>query len=145
MNIGKFVLNVVVAYILYAALYIVTMMVIFGDVYAANAGLMRAEDDPMMPYAYVGHLLQTIIVVILFNKAVGSGDIKAGATFGALIGGYLAATDIATYASMTFSMAPLGHSIVLHILIGAIVGSVLAFMWGKGWGSGANEAAASDS
>lgn len=142
MNIGKFVLNVVLAYIIYAALYILTTMVIFGDVFMANAGLMRPQDDPLVMYAYGGHLLQTVVVVLLFNMAVGSGDIKKGATFGALIGAYLAATDMSFYFGLQMDTSPLALSIVIHLAVGAIVGSFLAFMHGKGMGSSGGAGAA---
>ena len=129
MSTGRFILSVVVAFIIYAALYTGLMMFLFKDVYAANAAMMRAEGDSIAMLGMLGHLVQTIIVVMLFNMAVGSNDIKAGARFGLLIGGYLAATDVSTYSGLTLSISPLPYSIVIHLFVGAVVGMVLAKLY----------------
>jgi hypothetical protein len=136
MNVGKFILNVVIAFVAYFVLYMGTMSVLLGDVYAVNANLMRAEDDPLMMYAMLGHLFQTIVVVALFNMAVGSGDVGKGVRFGVLIGAYLAATDMTTYFSLNMNTGPVVYSLVIHIVVGAIIGALLAFLWSKGLGSG---------
>jgi len=135
MSIVRFVGTVVAAYLAYSILYVVTMMVLFADVFTANAALMRPETDPLMPYMYLGHLVQTIVVVLLFNKAVGSDDIKAGATFGMLMGLYLAATDATMYFGLQMSIEPLTMSVILHLAIGAIVGVLLAKLYGMGRGA----------
>lgn len=138
MSVGKFILGVVVAYIAYAVLYVVLTMFVFGDLFMANAELMRAPDDPMAMYAYGGHLLQTVMVVALFNMAVGSNDVAKGAKFGLLVGGYLAATDMTFYFGMKMSTAPLAVSVIIHLVVGAIIGVLLA----KLYGTGSKEAAA---
>lgn len=138
MSVRKFILNVVVAYIAYAVLYVVLTMFVFGDLFMANAELMRAPDDPMAMYAYGGHLLQTVMVVALFNMAVGSNDVAKGAKFGLLVGGYLAATDMTFYFGMKMSTAPLAVSVIIHLVVGAIIGVLLA----KLYGIGSKEAAA---
>lgn len=132
MSIGKYILSVLIAYIAYAALYIVSMTVVFADLFMTNADLMRPQDDPTAMYAYIGHLLQTCVVVALFNMAVGSSDMKKGAMFGVLMGGYLAATDITFYFGMKMSTAPLAMSIVIHLVVGAIIGVLLAKLYGMG-------------
>lgn len=132
MSIGKFILSVVVAYIAYAILYVVLTMFVFGDLFMTNAELMRAPDDPMAMYAYAGHLLQTVMVVALFNMAVSSSDVAKGAKFGLLIGGYLAATDMTFYFGMKMSTAPLAVSIAIHLVVGALIGVLLAKLYGMG-------------
>lgn len=132
MSIGKYLLHVVVAYVVYSVFYIVLMMFVFGDLYMTNADMMRAPDDPLAMYAYGGHLLQTCVVVALFNMAVGSDDVGKGVRFGLLMGGYLAATDIATYFGMKLSTAPLAASIIIHLVVGAIIGLTLAKLNGFG-------------
>lgn len=134
MSILRFVGTVAAAYVAYSILYIGTMMVMFADLYSANAELMRAQDDPLVMYTYVGHLVQTIVVVLLFDKAVGSDDVKAGAIFGGLMGLYLAATDATFYFGLKMSTAPLMTSIILHVLIGVIIGVLLAKTHGVGRG-----------
>jgi len=131
MSIGKFVLNVVVAFIAYGALYTAGAM-IFADQYSAQVAVTNPESMGVLAY----HGVQTIVVVWLFNKAVGSGDLKAGAMFGAMFGLYLLASDAIWYASLIDF--PQDARMVLgvqHLVVGAIVGVLLAFMQGKGWGS----------
>lgn len=140
MSIGKYLLHVVIAYVIYAVLYILLTMVVFGDLFMANADLMRPPEDPMAMYAYIGHFLQTCVVVALFNMAVGSDDVGKGVRFGLLMGGYLAATDMAMYFGLKFSTAPLAISIVIHLVVGAIIGFTLAKL--NGMGKSADEAAA---
>jgi len=136
MSIGKFVLNVVVAYFAYGVLYTAGTMVFAGQ-FGAMAPALKPEDTILMSeMAY--HLVQTIVVVWLFNKAVGSGDMKAGALFGAMIGLYLLASDAIWYVSLAeFPQDARMVQGALHLGIGALVGVVLAFMQGKGWGSAA--------
>ena len=136
MSIGKFVLNVVVAYFAYGVLYTIGTMV-FADQFGAMAVALKPEETILMPeMAY--HLVQTIVVVWLFNKAVGSGDMKAGAMFGAMVGLYLLASDAIWYVSLAdFPQDARMVQGALHLVVGALVGVVLAFMQGKGWGSAA--------
>jgi hypothetical protein len=129
MSLSRFILSVVVAFIVYSILYMGLMMFLFRDIYMVNAEMFRSETDAMMPFGMLGHLLQTVVVVALFNMAVGSNDLKAGARFGLLMGGYLAATDIAMYAGLKLSFSPLPYSIVIHLAVGAVVGMVLAKLY----------------
>lgn len=129
MSAGRFILSVVVAFIIYAALYTGLMMFLLGDIYAVNADMMRPQSDSLGMLGMAGHLVQTIIVVALFNMAVGSNDVKAGARYGLLIGGYLAATDVSTYAGLKLAVSPLPYSVVIHLLVGAVVGMVLAKLY----------------
>jgi hypothetical protein len=139
MSIGRFILSVVVAFIIYAAFYIGLMGFVFADVYTANAAIIRSPEEGLVPYDMLGHLLQTVIVVALFNMAVGSNNVKAGARFGLLIGGYLAATDLSMYTGLTMNISPLPYSIVIHIFVGTVIGMVLAKLY-KPNGDGAKEA-----
>ena len=140
MSIGKYILHVVIAYVIYAVLYILLTMVVFGDLFMANADMMRSPEDPVAMYAYAGHFLQTCMVVALFNMAVGGSDVGRGVRFGLLMGGYLAATDMAFYFGMKLSTAPLLVSIAIHLVVGAIIGFTLAKL--NGMGAAKQEAAA---
>lgn len=134
MNIGKFVLNVVIAYIAYAVLYMGIGM-LFPDQMNAGQVAMRPPEEIMVPtLAY--HFVQTVVVVWLFGKAVGSGDLMAGAMFGFMIGLYLMATDSVWFASL--KDFPQDGRVVLSLMnigIGAIVGVLLAFLHSKGMGA----------
>lgn len=143
MNVGKFILNVIVAFIVYGILY-QGGMTLMADSFAAAKALMRPDEEIMMSVmAY--HLVQTVVVVWLFGKAVGSGDLKAGAMFGAMVGVYLMATQ-ATWMTALQAFPQDGRLVggLMDIVIGAVVGVVLAFMWGKGWGAGAPVSDASE-
>jgi hypothetical protein len=143
MSIGKFVLNVVVAFVAYGVLYTVGTMV-FAEQYASMMQATKPEQAIMLPtLAY--HLVQTIVVVWLFDKAVGSGDMKAGALFGAMIGLYLLASDSVWFVSLLdFPQDARIVQGILHLVIGAMIGILLAFMTGKGWGSKPLEATANE-
>ena len=136
MSIGKFVLNVVVVFVAYGVLYTVGTMA-FAEQFAAQANVVNPESMGILAY----HMVQTVVVVWLFNKAVGSGDMKAGAMFGAMIGLYLMASDSIWYEGLIdFPQDARVILSAMHIAVGAIVGVLLAFMQGKGWGSAATEA-----
>ena len=129
MNVGKMILNIVVAFILYGVLYSIEPMFLMPEAWAAAEAAMK----PM----------QTIVVVWLFTKAVGTGDVKAGIVFGLMIGLYLVATDSIWYSSLaSFPQATRLPLMIMHLVNGAIVGAVLAFMAGKGWGARAAAPAA---
>jgi len=133
MNIGKFVLNVVVAFIAFGALYQGGNM-IFADRFASMNARLNPEDKILV--AMLGyHFVQTVVFVWLYSKAVGSGDMKSGAMFGVMVGLYLLATDSNWFVMLKDfpgeGRMPLG---ILHIVNGALVGALLAFMQGKGWG-----------
>lgn len=134
MSIGKFILNVVVAYLAYGVLYTAGTMA-FADQFGAMAPALKPEEAKFLPeMAY--HLVQTIVVVWLFDKAVGSGDMKAGAMFGAMVGLYLLASDAIWYVSLAdFPQDARMVQGAMHLIVGAIIGVLLAFMQGKGWGS----------
>ena len=138
MNVGKFILNVVVAFILYGVLYTVEPMFLMPEAWVEAAAAMKPMEETMMG-VMTYHLVQTIVVVWLFTKAVGTGDVKAGVIFGLMIGLYLVATDSIWYSSLaSFPQATRMPLMVMHLLNGAIVGAVLALMAGKGWGARAS-------
>ncbi|WP_417455816.1 hypothetical protein [Kordiimonas sp.] len=137
MNVGKFILNIVVAYIVYGVLYTVGPMFIAADAFtAAEAAMKPMEETGMAVMAY--HLVQTVVVVWLFDKAVGSGDMKAAVVFGLMVGLYLVATDSVWYTMLKdFPQDTRMPIMGMHLVNNAIVAVVLAFMAGKGWGSSA--------
>jgi hypothetical protein len=136
MNVGKFILNIIVAYIAYGILYTVGGMA-FMDTFTAGQAMMNPPEAIFMETMGY-HLVQTVVVVWLFQKAVGSGDMKAGAMFGFMVGLYLVATDNIWFASIKDFPQDARMSIdIMHLVIGPIIGVLLAFMAGKGWGSGA--------
>jgi hypothetical protein len=129
MSIARIILCVVVAYIVYSIMYIGTMVIALGDLFAANAEFMRDPADPLMPMTYVAHLVQTIVVVLLFNLFVASNDVKRGAVFGLLVGAYLAATDSTFYFGLKLSTEPWLASMIIHLFVGALVGGILAKLY----------------
>lgn len=134
MNIGKFVLNVVLAYVVYFVLYMGGGMMFMGAFEPGMAAMNPPEETMVATSAY--HLVQTIVVVWLFDKAVGSGDLKAGAMFGFMVGLYLMATDSVWFTSVKdFPQDGRVVLSIMNVVNAAIVGAFLAFMHGKGMGS----------
>ena len=125
----RFILCVVVAYIVYSVLYVSTMVFVLGDLFSANAELMRAPTETLASMAYVAHLAQTIVVVALYNMFVASNDPRRGITFGLLMGAYLAATDSTFYFGLKLSMDPWLASMIIHLAVGAVVGAVLSKLY----------------
>lgn len=139
MNVGKFILNIVVAYILFAVLYTVAEMYIIADQMEAMKALMKPEEETMVVYLY--YLVETIVFVWLFNKVVGSDNMKDAAVYGAMIGFYVSAAGAVMFA--TVNGMPEGMilpTFIMNVINSALVAMGLAFMWGKGWGSGASAA-----
>ena len=136
MNIGKFVLNVIVAFVAFGVLYQGGNM-FFADSFVSANAFLNPEDQIMV--SVLGyHFVQTVVFVWLFDKAVGSGDLKLGAIFGFMVGLYLLATDANWFLMLKDfpdeARMPLG---IMHLVNGVLVGVLLAFMQGKGWGSSA--------
>jgi len=143
MNIGKFILNVVAAFVLYGMLYALVMPLIFPAAMESLVAASRPQDEAMLSeLAY--HLVQTIVVVWLFGKAVGSGDLKDGAIFGLMIGFYLMATDSVWFTAIKdFPAADARFGLsIMNLLNSTIVGVFLAFMHSRGWGASSGEASA---
>lgn len=139
MNIGKFVLNVVIAFIAYGALYQGGTMMIPDQMAATQAAMNPQEETMMTILAY--HLAQTVAVVWLFGKAVGSGDLKAGAIFGLVIGFYLMATQAIWFTAVKdLPQDPRMVLAIMDLVVGALVGTLLAFLHGKGLGFAAADA-----
>jgi hypothetical protein len=105
------------------------MVVALGDLFSANAALMRDPAETLASMAYVAHLAQTIVVVALYNMFVASNDLKRGIAFGLLIGAYLAATDSTFYFGLKLSMDPWLASMIIHLSVGAVVGAVLSKLY----------------
>ncbi|UTW54845.1 hypothetical protein [Kordiimonas sp. SCSIO 12610] len=132
MNLGKYIANVVIAFIAYGILYTVGVEILFAEEYAAMGTAMRPEEDIMVgTLAY--HFAQTVVVVWLFAKAVNSNSIKDGAIFGFMIGLYLLASDNIWFTSLkdfpSDARIPMD---IMHLVVGVMVGSLLAFLHGKG-------------
>jgi hypothetical protein len=129
MSIMRFILCVIVAYIVYSILYVSTMVVALSDLFSANVALMRDPAETLASMAYVAHLAQTIVVVALYNMFVASNDLKRGVIFGLLMGAYLAATDSTFYFSLNLSIDPWLASMIIHLFVGAVVGMVLSKLY----------------
>ena len=131
MSIMRFAATTVAAYILYGALYMGGAAIFADQMAAMQTAMVLPEDTFTATMAY--HLVQTIAVVWLFDKAVGSDDMKAGALFGVMIGLYLMATNAIWFANV--KDMPQDARVVMSlmdIIIGAIIGVVLAKLHSMG-------------
>lgn len=140
MSIVRFSTTTVAAFVLYGVLYNVGITVLFPGVFESMAGATVDPGDNMLPTMSY-HLVQTVAVVWLFDKAVGSSDLKAGALFGFMMGVYLMATDSIWFTNLK-DFPQDGHIVlsVMHLVVGAIIGMVLAKAYGFGRGGEAKEA-----
>lgn len=132
MSIARFAGTTIAAFVAYMALYGGSVQLLFAEQFASMAAAtVEPGENALAVMSY--HLVQTIVVVWLFNKAVGSKDIKAGAVFGLMIGLYLMATDSIWFTNV--KDFPQDARVVLsglHLVVGAIVGVLLAKLYGLG-------------
>ena len=129
MSLVRFIALTLAAFIAYAVLYIIGVE-IFADQYSSIMEHMVPEDQiAMASLSY--HLVQTIIFVWLFDKAVGSSNLKDGAVFGAMIGLYLMASDSLWFISIKgFPQDAQMVQALMNVVIGALVGVFLANLYG---------------
>lgn len=133
MNIGKYAINLIAAFIAYFILYMAWGMFIVPDAFNSMQTAMIAEDDPGQMWILLYHFIQTIVVVWLFHKAVSSDDLKAGAMFGFMMGLYLAVTDGVWFTGLLeFPKEAMMPLMLANVVNGTVVGALLAFLHGKG-------------
>lgn len=86
----------------------------------------RAEDDPLMIYALIGHVVMTLVIVGVFFGFVKTKSLKVGAFYGAMIGLYFAAAQLSIMGSMRFFPADLVFTLLpLHVLAGIIAAGII--------------------
>ena len=138
MSLVRFAGTTVAAFLAYGILYTIGEMLIAGDMASMAAHTVPPEQTLVATLAY--HLVQTIVFVWLFDKAVGSTDIKDGAVFGAMIGLYLMASDSVWFTNLKdFPQDARMALSVMNIVFGAVVGIVVAKLHGIGRGEAADE------
>ena len=131
MSLVRFAGTTVAAFVAYGILYTIGGMLIAGDMAAMAGHMVPPEQTFVATMAY--HLVQTVVFVWLFDKAVGSTDMKDGAVFGAMIGLYLMASDSVWYTNLKdFPQDARMALSVMNIVFGAVVGIVLAKLHGMG-------------
>lgn len=142
MSIARFAGTTLAAFVAYMALYGGSVQLLFAEQFASMAAAtVEPGENALAVMSY--HLVQTIVVVWLFDKAVGSDDMKAGAIFGLMIGLYIMASDSIWFTNL--KDFPQDARVVLsgmHLVIGAIVGVLLAKLHSVGRGGEAADAAA---
>lgn len=134
MSIGKFILNVVIALIVFGGLFLLATTVIFAnDFEKMLAAFAPPETTIVATLSY--QILMMACIVWLFGKSVGSGKVKDGAIFGVVIGFFIMAADAYWFDNLV-GFPNDGRALLggIHLSVGAVLGMVLALVHGKGWG-----------
>ncbi|MCJ9428477.1 hypothetical protein [Kordiimonas marina] len=133
MNVGKFILNVVVAYVLFAVLYTAVEMWVLADQVAAMKPLMKDPAETTISYAY--YLVQTIVFVWLFGKVAGGRTLMDGVTFGIMLALYASASSATMMVALKgFPEGQILPWTIANIVVFAVIAAVLSLLDAKGWG-----------
>ncbi len=130
MSIGRILILGIAAYITYAILYTVAAMVLYPSEIAAFVEQLSVLGQGNPVLTPIGHLLQTIAIVVLFYMFVANDDLKTGARFGSLAGLYLAGTNMVIAVGTVMPTGLLAKMMITDIVIGTLVGIVLAKIYG---------------
>ena len=126
MTIGRFIVSVVAAYAVFAVFETAGYLFLYQAEADALMERLRADGGNREIYAHVGHLIQTAVIVWLFDKAVGSNDMKRGLVFGGMIGLYLIGAEAVNASWMGVSDSMLAKMSLTHLITAVVIGMVLA-------------------
>jgi len=133
MNVGKFILNVVVTYVLFAVLYTALEMTVLKDQMAAMQPLMRPQEETTIIFFY--YLVETVVFVWLFGKVAGGRPMQDGILYGVMLSLYMSAAS----ATMIVSLKDMPEGLILpssiaNLVVFTIIAAVLSLLDAKGWG-----------
>lgn len=125
-----FLLSILAAYVLYAALYIGAVAAFYPEYASWEQEVGRSFDDPLAPIAFVGHLGETVITVLLYHLFVASRSYFTGMAYGLMMGVYVASSQVVLLGSHPDWNPDIVLSAVpLHVLVGVSVGALLAALY----------------
>lgn len=130
MKIGKFLLTVVLVYIVYQALNFLIHSVILKNVYMEFATLWRPDMENVMWIMYVSDLIRIFLFVFIFTKGQENKGWMEGLRYGLLIGLLLSlGMSLNSYAiyPMPFTLAL--YWLVLTLIQMTICGIVTALLY----------------
>ncbi len=132
MKIGQFALNLVVAFISFGVLHALGNIFIYGGALESMSEYMRSADDPQQQWIRVGHLLQTAAMVYLWLGGFATNNLRGGAVFGMVYGTIIAATNMVWWSSIKLPVDGMVVSIISGVIIGGLVGMILAKLYDDG-------------
>ncbi len=137
MSIARFVGTTFAAFLVYGILYMAGAALAPEAMASMATAMVSPEETFVATMAY--HLVQTVAVVWLFDKAVGSGDVKAGAMFGFMVGLYLMASNSIWFTNLKeFPQDARMIMSVMDLAVGTIIGLLLAKLHDIGRGGDAS-------
>ncbi|WP_321394778.1 hypothetical protein [Emcibacter sp.] len=118
MNMSRFIMAVVAAYIVMAVVGFGSDMVLkqYYDSYMAIAR-PEAEMMAMMPLFLVAYLVQTVLFCYIYIRGRETGDLMEGIRFGILIGVFMGTTNVILYTGLPLSMETLVAGISAGIAV----------------------------
>ena len=126
MNINwvRLLITIVATFMAYGLVYESLMAIIgLGDL---RTEYMRPPEDPLTMWMWTGHIIETIVIVIIFHVFVKTKDLKLGSFYGLMFGLYFAATQISTLGAVTSMPAEIVFDFVpLHLLAGLIAAGIV--------------------
>lgn len=131
MAMKKYIVDVIVAYIVFAVLWTVYAMALMEPQMAAMGDLMHPQDHPNQMVVLVWHFIQTLVMVWFWHKGLGSDQVKDGLIFGLMYGLLIGASDMVWYYGMAIPQDPKSLMFIGHLVISGIVGGGLAKLYPK--------------
>jgi len=126
----RMILQFIAAYLIFGAAYGLVMGVLMADAYAAMVPMFR-PGGVMAAVEHGGYVLQTLALIIIFNRFVASNSWKDGALYGALIGMIYAGVAIVMYAYYPMPDTIMMVEVVSSILITMLAGIAVALIYKK--------------
>lgn len=114
----RFALSIVAVFMAYFMVYEGIFAVL--GLKAQMEPLMRSPEDPIIGAVMGGHLVQSILIVLLYHAFVKTNDLKTGAMYGLIMGIYFAATQITQLAFKDFPEALVWDYLPIHLIAGII-------------------------
>jgi len=129
MSTGKLLMDIVVVFIIFGAIHVLSATFVYAGGMAAMEPFYRMPVPEMSILSM--HLAQSIVIAWVFQR-VASANIRQALVFGAMMGGMIAATDAVWFLGMNFpkdAMMPMG---LTNLVAGIAVGAALYKLKGDG-------------
>ncbi|MFQ5347417.1 MAG: hypothetical protein ACE5ED_06190 [Rhodothalassiaceae bacterium] len=142
MNIPRLIAAIVAAYIVLFVLAMLFYEMLFAEQFAVFGQLMGGEGAEPGIWAYLGYLLQVVMVAILFVKGYENKGVGEGVRFGVLAGLLLGAVDFTW--GVHLAAVPTGTAFlsgVVSFVMWLIAGIVLALVYKPAEATSGGEAA----
>ena len=131
MSVGRFLLTLLIAYAAFWMFFGVIKLFIFPDVIKGYMAVMRPEGSLLL-FEHVGRLVQTLVIVGIYNYFVAQRSWKKGAIVGLYFGAFLSGCALVNYALLPITQGVLILSICSYLIVLPIVGGIIGNLYKKG-------------